>query len=188
MAQFAHLHPELQSGHNSFRCGPCKGEARRTKCRWFDEENLRTYVRPHADCSTFRKVASPGNKIRSFTVTRRHVRTLPRCKNCGVHLFSVIVRPVLPDEMQQAVLAVLEENRALSRIRVDEVGVPAPERATSLECESGFGHLCFGIVQASRRERGSVRSSTFSAQAQRTRHLRDRALAAFDATRLLAPV
>lgn len=56
------------------------------------------------------------------------------------HLFRVIVGPVLPEEVQQAVLAVLEKDRALGGIRVDEVGVPAPECAAGLECQSSLCH------------------------------------------------
>ena len=113
--------------------------------------------------------------MRSFTAVHS-VRAWQSRKDSTAHLLSVIVRPSLPDEVQQAVLAVLEEDRTLSGVWVDEVGVPAPERAAGLECESRLGHLYSGTGQASRRERGLGRSLTCSAKAQRTRHLHNQAL------------
>lgn len=77
--------------------------------------------------------------MRSFAAYHL-VRVRKALKKTTAHLFRVIVGPVLPDEVQQTVLAVLEKNRALGGIRVHEVRVPTPECAAGLECQSSLCH------------------------------------------------
>ena len=50
------------------------------------------------------------------------------------HLLDVITWSTLPNEVQQAVLAILKEDRALGGIWVDKIGASASECASRFEC------------------------------------------------------
>jgi hypothetical protein len=61
-----YLHPKLKTSLSGHRFSKNLVGVL-TKCLWFDEENLRTYTRPLA-CGTFTKLASGGNRIRSWVI------------------------------------------------------------------------------------------------------------------------
>lgn len=135
----SYLHPKLSWVRKKKNQSRKEG---RTKCLWFDDENLRTYVRPHADWSTFTSVASPGNNIRSCSNHAVNTEPTHVCSD-PTHLHYCVSRPVLPYEMQKAVLAVLQNDRALCRFRVDEAGGLAPKAAAGFKCNAWVSHLVF---------------------------------------------
>lgn len=76
----SHLHPKL----SLVRMQKWTSIMRLTKCLWFEDENLRTYVRPQADLSTFTSVASPGNRIRSCS-SKAHCESLASPRQNPAH-------------------------------------------------------------------------------------------------------
>ena len=73
--------------------------------------------------------------------------------------------------MQQAILPVLQENRALGRVGVDKVGAAAPKRTASFKREAGLCHDEGPARMMVNGEWWRLQSVLYG-----TRHLRDRAL------------
>ena len=53
----------------------------------------------------------------------------------GTHLSDISGRPILPDEMEQIVFAIVQDDRALLRLGVNEIGAIASKCATGFESQ-----------------------------------------------------
>ena len=73
----------------------------------------------------------------SVYTTRPHIRARV------AYIFNRVRGPVLPDEVEEAVVRVLEHDGALGGIGVNEVGVTTAKCPASFESETNFCHLGF---------------------------------------------